>query len=94
MLPKVQGNGIVLNEKIAPKLILEDHLKFILKKSLNENYKPWKTPIAPKNPHSSFGNFPKDVMLTIKKIPLAKKYIDFENTSAGAGTSTKKIKID
>ncbi len=86
MLPKVQGNGIVMNEKIAPKLIIEDHLKFILKKSLNENYKPWKTPIAPRNPHSSFGNFPKDLM-TVKKIPLERKLIDFENTSAGAGTS-------
>jgi hypothetical protein len=35
-------------------------LKGIISKSSNVSYKPWKNKFAPKNPHSPFGDFPKD----------------------------------
>lgn len=40
----------------------EDQLKGILGKQNNESYKPWKNQYAPKNPHSPFGDFPKEYM--------------------------------
>ncbi|EAS03147.2 parkin co-regulated protein (macronuclear) [Tetrahymena thermophila SB210] len=67
MLPKIpqQGNtvgSISKRENVASQLIVEDHLKNILAKSTNSNYKPWKIPQAPKNPHSPFGDFPKEYL--------------------------------
>lgn len=38
----------------------EDQLKSIISKQNNESYKPWKNNYAPKNPHSPFGDFPKE----------------------------------
>ena len=38
----------------------EDQLKGILSRQNNESYKPWKNNYAPKNPHSPFGDFPKE----------------------------------
>lgn len=38
----------------------EDQLKSIISKQNNESYKPWKNSYAPKNPHSPFGDFPKE----------------------------------
>ena len=38
----------------------EDQLKNILGKQNNESFKPWKNQYAPKNPHSPFGDFPKE----------------------------------
>lgn len=32
----------------------------MLAKSENKNYKPWRTPFAPANPHSAFGDYPKE----------------------------------
>jgi len=49
-------------ENIASTLIVEDHLKSMLAKTANQVYKPWKTPQAPKNPHSPFGDFPSEYM--------------------------------
>jgi hypothetical protein len=52
-------------------MIVEDHLKNILLKQENKvdfynftekNYKSWKTPFAPKNAHSAFGDFPKEYL--------------------------------
>ena len=40
----------------------EDQLKNILNKQNNESYKPWKNQYAPKNPHSPFGDFPKEYL--------------------------------
>jgi len=53
------GSDAFRKENIASKLIIEDHLKSMLGKSQNTNYKPWKNNQAPKNPHSPFGDFPK-----------------------------------
>jgi hypothetical protein len=39
----------------------------MLAKSENKNYKPWRTPYAPTNPHSAFGDFPNEYM-QIKKV--------------------------
>eukprot|EP00825_Cyclidium_porcatum_P044701 TRINITY_DN6620_c0_g2_i1.p1 TRINITY_DN6620_c0_g2~~TRINITY_DN6620_c0_g2_i1.p1 ORF type:complete len:319 (-),score=61.27 TRINITY_DN6620_c0_g2_i1:90-1046(-) len=49
-------------ENIASQIIVEDHLKGMLAKSSNQNYKPWKNQFAPKNPHSPFGDFPKEYL--------------------------------
>lgn len=54
-------------DNIASTLILEDHLKGILSKTANQNYKPWKSDNVPRNPHSPFGDFPQE-FLTIQKI--------------------------
>ncbi len=53
-------------------MIVEDHLKNILSKQENKvnfsflkqkkNFKSWKTPFAPKNAHSAFGDFPKEYL--------------------------------
>jgi len=66
MLPKVSGNPSNMTPKesirtqnVASKLITEDHLRMMLSKSHNENYKPWKNIFSPRNPHSAFGDFPK-----------------------------------
>ena len=40
----------------------EDQLKGILSKQNNESYRPWKNQHAPKNPHSPFGDFPKEYL--------------------------------
>jgi len=53
------GSDSFKKDNIASKLIVEDHLKSMLAKSQNTNYKPWKNDQAPKNPHSPFGDFPK-----------------------------------
>jgi hypothetical protein len=34
----------------------------MLSKNENKNYKPWKNKFAPKNPHSPFGDFPKEYL--------------------------------
>jgi hypothetical protein len=54
-------------DNIATTLVLEDHLKNMLSKTANLDYQPWKSPFAPKNPHSPFGDFPKEYM-NIKKV--------------------------
>lgn len=56
------GSDSFKKDNIASKLIVEDHLKSMLAKSQNTNYKPWKNDQAPKNPHSPFGDFPKSHM--------------------------------
>jgi len=38
----------------------------MLAKSSNANYKPWRNAYAPKNPHSPFGDFPKEYLPKIK----------------------------
>lgn len=76
MLPKIQQQPnmgtMIKKENIASQIILEDHLKNILAKSDNRNFKPWKNDQAPRNPHSAFGDFPKEKMptdfLTTKKL--------------------------
>lgn len=40
----------------------EDQLKGMISKQNNEMYRPWKNNYAPKNPHSPFGDFPKEYM--------------------------------
>jgi hypothetical protein len=40
----------------------EDQLKSMISKQSNEMYKPWKNDYAPKNPHSPFGDFPREYM--------------------------------
>jgi len=56
---RVSTTEDIRRDNVASKLIVEDHLKSMLAKSKNSNYKPWKNQWAPKNPHSPFGDFPK-----------------------------------
>ena len=63
MMPKINSSiSATKPENIAAKIITEDHLKSMLAKSDNLNYKPWKNSYAPKNPHSPFGDFPKEYL--------------------------------
>ena len=60
-------------DNVASGIVVEDTLKGMLLKTKNINYKPWKNNYAPKNPHSAFGNFPKDYLpkakpATFKKV--------------------------
>jgi len=57
--PSMDTAGGMRRENIASTLILQDHLKSMLAKNQNTNYKPWNNKYAPKNPHSPFGDFPK-----------------------------------
>ncbi|KRX04238.1 Armadillo-type fold [Pseudocohnilembus persalinus] len=68
MLPRItpNQNTMLKKENIASQCIIEDHLKNMLAKSSNTNYKPWKTPYAPKNPHSPFGDYPREYLPTQK----------------------------
>jgi len=76
MLPKVSGNPNNLTPKenirtqnVASKLITEDHLRLMLSKAQNDNYKPWKNIFSPKNPHSAFGDFPKGYLSKTQTTP-------------------------
>jgi len=63
----MNGTDSFKRDNIASKMICEDHLKGMLKKSENQHYKPWKNSYAPKNPHSPFGDFPKSHLTKIAK---------------------------
>lgn len=71
MLPKIQQPQVPLlrKENIASQCIIEDHLKNMLAKSENKNYKPWKNKFAPKNPHTPFGDYPKEY-IPKEKVPV------------------------
>jgi len=79
------GTESFKKDNIASKIILEDHLKNMIKKSQNTNYKPWKNNFAPKNPHSAFGDFPKSHM---SKTP-ARTRPDQTHENSHANTSIK-----
>jgi len=70
---------------MAAKLIIEDHMKAMVAKSQNVNYKPWKNAYAPKNPHSPFGDFPKEFKLN----PAKKEDRKPEHEISQASTTTK-----
>jgi hypothetical protein len=61
----------------------EDHFKNVLGRSNNENYKPWKNQFAPRNPHSPFGDFPKEQFLR-EKLAEKKHEPNFEMTLSGS----------
>jgi len=69
MLPKLQASSATQfkTDNIASKLIQEDYLRSMLAKSANQDYKPWKNSYAPRNPHSPFGDFPRDYPMTKQK---------------------------
>jgi hypothetical protein len=70
---------------MASRLIVEDHLRGMLSKSQNVNYKPWNNKWAPKNPHSPFGDFPKEYMSKSTK----GTKLDQVHESSHATTQTK-----
>jgi hypothetical protein len=75
-------------DNIASGIIVEDALKGMLLKTKNINFKPWKNDYAPRNPHSAFGDFPKEY-LPKKKAPRRKR-VNFEQ-SQSASTINKFI---
>jgi hypothetical protein len=88
MIPKINnGSENVKRENIASSLIVEDHLRGMLSKSQNVNYKPWKNQFAPANPHSPFGDFPKEHM---NKSTKGQK-LDQVHESSHANTQSKVI---
>lgn len=98
MLPKIQptvttnpagtaSTNPSKKDNIATTLVLEDHLKNMLSKTANLDYKPWKTKFAPKNPESPFGNFPNEFM-TCMKITTP-KYEPIHEDSQAATTINK-----
>ena len=42
--------------------MVEDTLKNMLLKPKNIDFKPWRNHWAPRNPHSAFGDFPKEYL--------------------------------
>jgi hypothetical protein len=62
MFPKLETQTLLNKEKIAANIIHEDHIKEMLNKTRNINYKPWKSVYCPQNSHSPFGNFPKSFL--------------------------------
>jgi hypothetical protein len=87
MIPKIANSTSdnIRKENMASRLIVEDHLRGMLSKSQNVQYKPWKNDFAPKNPHSPFGDFPKEHMN--KKETTTKK--DQVHESSQAQTQNK-----
>ena len=83
MFPKIETNSCLRKEKIAAHIIHEDHLRTMLSKTQNMNYRPWKSKYCPKNAHSPFGDFPKNYMN--KKMPKR----DPQPTHEKAQSSTK-----
>jgi len=63
----MSGSEGFKKDNIASKMICEDHLRAMLKKSENTHYKPWRNQYAPKNPHSPFGDFPKTHLTKTQK---------------------------
>ena len=59
MLPQLQKQSSLNQQHITSSIIHEDHIRRMLAKTQNIDYKPWKTRFCPKNSHSPFGNFPK-----------------------------------
>jgi len=55
-------------DNIATGIVVEDTLKGMLLKTKNINFKPWRNAYAPKNPHSCFGDFPKEYLPKRKKV--------------------------
>jgi len=85
----ISVNGGLKRENIASKLIVEDHLRSMLAKSANTNYKPWKNNYAPKNPQSPFGDFPTSHLTKVTK---ATK-IDQVHENSQAGTKIKETTL-
>ena len=98
MLPKIQqtlptnpagtaSTNPSKKDNIATTLVLEDHLKNMLSKTANLDYKPWRSKYAPKNPQSPFGNFPIE-FLTCTKIS-SPKLLPIHEDSQAATTINK-----
>lgn len=66
-------------------------LKNFISKTSNESYKPWKNGYAPKNPHSPFGDFPKDY-LPQKKLEEKRHEPNHEMTLSGSLNKGERIR--
>jgi hypothetical protein len=90
MLPKINSNVSTTAyniEKTSKTLVVEDHLKKMLGKTSNVDYKPWKNPLAPKYPPTPFGNFPRENLPT-RSFSVKKLTPNYEE-SAAASTAHK-----
>jgi len=62
MFPKLETQTCLKKEKIAGNIIHEDHIRRMLARTQNVDYKPWKNNFCPKNAHSPFGDYPRKYM--------------------------------
>lgn len=90
MLPKLQNSSAAgfRADNIASKLIQEDYLKSMLAKSANQDYKPWKNQWAPRNPHSAFGDFPKEYVAKKEPLKESQRLPVYEDSQATLQIST------
>lgn len=79
MRPNTSASVHLKKENIASCLILEDHLKTMIHKANITEYKNRKHKFAPKYPHSSFGDFTKELFIA-KKLPLTQRTPDYEES--------------
>jgi len=86
MLPQIETTTCLKKEKIAANIIHEDHIRGMLAKTQNFDYRPWKSPFCPKNAHSPFGNFPKSHLNARK--PVKKPTPIFEKAQASTPQGT------
>ena len=86
MLPKIEkGNAVMYKmDKASSTLIVEDHLKGMIKKASNTNYQPWRSFLVPKYPNSPFGDFPNGYLSNSSSKSDIRRVPNYEETHAGA----------
>ena len=93
MLPKIEkGNAVMYKmDKASSTLIVEDHLKGMIKKAANTNYQPWRSFLVPKYPNSPFGDFPNGYLSNSSSKADIRRVPNYEETHAGAISLCKNI---
>ena len=89
MLPKLQNQSpsmTLKKENVAANIISDSHIKGMLAKTANLNYKPYKSQFCPRNPHSPFGDFP-TTHLKMEKYPKPVPKPIFEDSIAALAIS-------
>lgn len=86
MFPRIETNTCLRKENIAANIIHEDHIRGMLSKTQNLNYKPWKSRYCPKNSHSPFGDFPKKYLTARPKMKKARPVFEKAQASSKFGT--------
>lgn len=86
MFPKIEVSTCLEKEKIAANIIHEDHIRGMLARTQNFDYKPWKSPYCPTNSHSPFGNFPKTHINPRKPIKRPRPVFEKAQASLPKGT--------
>lgn len=100
MFPKIETQTCVKREIIAANITHEDHIRRMLAKTQNIDYKPWKNNFCPKNSHAPFGDYPNKYMNPKEKVPIAEPvwhqsqastnntYLETKGVGTGGRTTT------